>query len=308
MYDNIASVDFANGSTGTQDHNVSGQKAIYVGPLTTYAGFKLAPNSPVGLKAASDRLDDGARIGAGRPANPPTTSSSPSTTPTTASPQPPSARRGTKRTPLLVLSFGFGEASGPDVVDSSGAGNKGTTHGAKRTRSGKHGRGLVFDGRRDYVSVPDSRSLDLSHGMTLAAWVRPSARGRVWRGTLLKQRGRGLAYGLYANNRRGRAAGWIRTDYGYGTGGGPRLRLRRWAYLAVTYNGRVLRVYVNGIPRSSRRVVGAIPASGGPLTIAGSPVIGDWFKGTIDDVRIWRTALSANAMRGQMRVDASRPR
>ena len=263
VYDNIATVDFANGSTGTQDHNVSGQRAIYVGPLTTYAGFKLASNSPVGLKAASDELDDGARIGAGAgppPTPPPTTTSGSSTPPPSTGPQTPSSvRRGSTPPPLLVASFGFDELSGATVRDDSGLGNNGTIHGAKRTGSGKHGGGLVFNGRDDYVSVPDSRSLDLSRGMTLAAWVRPAARGRVWRSAILKQRRGGLAYGLYANNRHGEASGWVRTAKGFGTGGGPRLALRRWSYLAATYNGHVLRIYVNGVLRGARRVHGAIP-------------------------------------------------
>lgn len=62
VYYNLASVDFANGSTGTQDHNVSSEQAKYVGPLTSWAGFRLSTDSPVGVKAASDGLDDGARI------------------------------------------------------------------------------------------------------------------------------------------------------------------------------------------------------------------------------------------------------
>ena len=62
VYDNIASVDFTNGSTGTAHNNVSGQRAVYVGPTNTWAGFKLAANSPVGLKAASDGLDAGIRV------------------------------------------------------------------------------------------------------------------------------------------------------------------------------------------------------------------------------------------------------
>jgi Right handed beta helix region len=62
VYDNIATVDFTNGSTGTAHNNVSGQRAVYVGPTNTWAGFKLAANSPVGLKAASDGLDDGVRV------------------------------------------------------------------------------------------------------------------------------------------------------------------------------------------------------------------------------------------------------
>jgi hypothetical protein len=63
VYDNIAtSVAFTNGSTGTAHNNVSGQSAIYVGPTTTYPGFQLASNSPVGLNAADDGTDDGVRV------------------------------------------------------------------------------------------------------------------------------------------------------------------------------------------------------------------------------------------------------
>ena len=43
-------------------HNVSGQTAVYVGPLNHLRRLQLGPSSPVGLKAAADELDDGARI------------------------------------------------------------------------------------------------------------------------------------------------------------------------------------------------------------------------------------------------------
>lgn len=99
VYDNIANVDFTNGSTGTQDHNVSGQRAIYVGPTNTWAGFKLAPSSPVGLHAASDGLDDGARVSAPPPSAPP---SSPTPVQTGAGP---TGRSGATRLAITYFSF-----------------------------------------------------------------------------------------------------------------------------------------------------------------------------------------------------------
>jgi hypothetical protein len=289
VYDNIAtSVDFTNGSTGTQHNNVSGQRALYVGPTNTWAGFKLAPNSPVGLHAASDGLDAGARI---TPAPP---------TPAPKGPAPNPQGAG----PRLVASFGFDEPSGSTVKDGSGAGNNGTIHGARRTRRGKHGRALIFDGRHDYVSVRDSQSLRFARAMTLAAWVRPSTSKGVSRSVILKVRRRSLSYGLYAMDGRGRAAASVRTKNRYRAGGRARLRARRWSYLAATYNGRVLRVYINGVRVSSRVVHGAIRNVRGPLTIGGSKAWGDWFRGKIDDVRVWRGALSAKAIRRQMRVNA----
>lgn len=60
VYDNIAtSVGFANGSTGAEHDNVSGEQAKYVGPSTEWLGFRLAPDSPVGVRAASDGTDVG---------------------------------------------------------------------------------------------------------------------------------------------------------------------------------------------------------------------------------------------------------
>jgi hypothetical protein len=59
VYDNVANVSFTNGSTGTADHNVSGQNVVYVGPLTTHDGFLLSPASPVGRGAASDGTNAG---------------------------------------------------------------------------------------------------------------------------------------------------------------------------------------------------------------------------------------------------------
>src|SRR6478609_5343108 len=46
LTDNLATVEFTNGSTGTSTGNVSAQGAVFVGPLDTWAGYKLAPNSP----------------------------------------------------------------------------------------------------------------------------------------------------------------------------------------------------------------------------------------------------------------------
>lgn len=43
---NLAVVEFTNGSTGTSTGNVSSNGAVFVGPLNTWAGYKLAPGSP----------------------------------------------------------------------------------------------------------------------------------------------------------------------------------------------------------------------------------------------------------------------
>ena len=94
VYDNLASVSFSTGSTGTQRNNLSAQNAVYTGPLNVWAGYKLAANSPVGRGAASDGLDLGPRITTGpvpTPTPTPTRTPTPTATPTRTPTPPPTA-------------------------------------------------------------------------------------------------------------------------------------------------------------------------------------------------------------------------
>lgn len=58
----VTSVDFSNGSTGTEHGNVSSRQAVYVGPLDIYHGYALSARSPVGNVSGSAGSDAGARI------------------------------------------------------------------------------------------------------------------------------------------------------------------------------------------------------------------------------------------------------
>ena len=293
VYDNIATdVNFDDGSTGMAHHNVSGQRAVFEGPLDDYAGFRLAASSPVGLKTASDGLDAGARItlAGGPPATP--TPPPDSSSPVAGGPKDGSSRSAPSD---LVAAFAFDERAGASVVDAGGAGKLGTIRGAKRTRAGKHRRGLRFDGINDYVKVSDSTKFDLTTGMTLEAWLRPTGFGRHQAGVIAKQRPGRVAYGLFAGHGSPkRLSAQVRVGGGSRVSG-ARLPLRRWSHVAATYDGTTLRLYRNGKLTASRRVRGGIDAS------AGHVKIGLGFKGTLDDVRVWRVARSAADIRADSR-------
>ena len=78
--------------------------------------------------------------------------------------------------PGLVAAWAFDEASGTTTADQSGNGNDGTLVNATRVTTGKFNNALNFNGTNAWVSVADAASLDLTTGMTLEAWVRPSGR------------------------------------------------------------------------------------------------------------------------------------
>ena len=85
-----------------------------------------------------------------------------------------------------MAAYGFEEGSGVDVVDSSGNGNGGTIVGATRTTAGRFGGALSFNGSGALVTINNSASLSFTSGMTLEAWVNPTA-GGGWRPVILKE-------------------------------------------------------------------------------------------------------------------------
>ena len=142
------------------------------------------------------------------------------------------------------------------------------------------------------VSVPDSNSLDLTGAMTLEAWVNPSALGSVWRTVVLKESPGYFRYALYANNDVNGPSGHVYVNSDLDARATSRLPLNTWAHLATTYDGATVRVYVNGTQVASRAVTGAMSASTNPLRIGGNTVWSEWFRGLIDEVRVYDRALS----------------
>ena len=75
----------------------------------------------------------------------------------------------------LVAAYGFNEGAGTTVADVSGNNNTGTIGGATWTTAGRFGNALAFNGTSAQVTVPNATSLRLTTGMTLEAWVYPTA-------------------------------------------------------------------------------------------------------------------------------------
>jgi beta-lactam-binding protein with PASTA domain len=218
----------------------------------------------------------------------------------------------------LVLAFGFEEASGNPVVDSSTTPTNGTILGATRVANGKIGRALSFDGVNDWVTVTDTTAskIDLTNGMTVEAWVNPTAMAG-WETVVMKERGAFgtgfLSYALYAHDGAPQAgtfagpAGYLRpapaastTDQGVRQASHTPLALNTWTHLATTYDGANQRLYVNGVLIATRAQTGNIAVGNQPLRIGGNNVSGEFFQGLIDEVRIYNRALSAAEITADM--------
>lgn len=201
----------------------------------------------------------------------------------------------------LVAAYGMEEGTGTSVVDASGLNNRATISGATWTTNGRHGRALTFDGVNDRLNIADAASLDLTAGMTLSAWVLPTS-SSGWRTVLLKEVSGGLRYALYAYSDTPRPSVYIDVD-GVSTAfveGPTQLPIGTWTHLASTYDGSILRLYVNGVEVASRTLTGAIRTSTGQLRIGGNAVWGEYFAGTIDEARVYNRALTPADIQAEM--------
>ena len=78
----------------------------------------------------------------------------------------------------LIAAYGFNEGLGTTVNDAAGLTGLGAINGAAWT-TGKYGAALAFNGTSNWVTIGSTNALNLTTGMTLEAWVRPSNVSRL---------------------------------------------------------------------------------------------------------------------------------
>jgi hypothetical protein len=206
-----------------------------------------------------------------------------------------------------VAAYAFDEGSGNFVGDGSGNGNNGTHAGATWTSSARYGAALAFGGS-DWVTVNDSDSLDLSvNGLTLEAWVYPTEAPSGWATVIAKEAAGDLVYGLllYAEGGLIRPEINVQTSAGHrGVQGAYGLPINNWSHITGTYDGANLQLYVDGYVNRNQVAGASAPAtivtSTEPLRIGGNSVWGEYFKGMIDDVRVYNRALTQSETQRDM--------
>jgi glucose/arabinose dehydrogenase len=206
---------------------------------------------------------------------------------------------GGGQAPGLVAAYSFNEGAGSVLNDVSAHGNNGAIANGSWT-TGKNGNALSFNGTSSMVTIPDSAALDFTTSFSIEAWVNPSASGN-WATVAFKERPGGMLYSLYANNGTNHSLGQVYLNGGeQNAGSSSGVPLNTWTHLSSTYDGSSLRLYVNGVLTSTTPIAGSLAATSDPLRIGGNSIWAEFFRGRIDDVRLYNRTLGASEIQHDM--------
>jgi len=207
----------------------------------------------------------------------------------------------------LVGAWLFDEGNGDTVEDASDNENDVTiAGGAPRWVDGKSGKAMEFDGAADYLSAPDSDSLDSINGETVSivVWVNGTDFAGTARHILRKVhdvaqdstyilRVQDNVMRLYLGTDSAEAKAIVN---GYIADGTTQLVTGEWAHLAMVYDGAELRGYVNGELDLTLPATGNIATSDEELRIGRGDPAG-YFAGTIDELGLFRAALTEDQVK-----------
>lgn len=190
----------------------------------------------------------------------------------------------------LVAFYAFDEGSGKTANDVTGNGHSGTFEGAPKWVDGKFNSALEFDGEDDYVVVKDNDALDFTNKVTMMAWFSPND-------DLTQRR-------LMVKN----DSIFVIFDFGdtksidfltkptneFAESTTNNWTIGEWYHFAGTFDGKTLKVYVNGKLEGEKPNPVDILPSDKDLWIGGDdygrPT--DLFPGKIDEVRIYDKVLT----------------
>ena len=194
----------------------------------------------------------------------------------------------------LVAHYNFDEGSGSVVHDLSGNKNHGTLHGAPFVQNGK-GHALQFDGKDDYVDCGDDESLDLRRKFSIALWVR--TKGPPGKGEPMIVGKNFTSYALTYGPRHC----WFYGHHPYHAK--AILTPGEWHHVAGSFEEGVITISVDGevihvvrSPHKETRKAGNL-RMGTFYREANEFARGAFFKGFIDDVRIYSRAVNAEEVR-----------
>lgn len=207
----------------------------------------------------------------------------------------------------LVGWWTFDEAT-DDVIALDYSGHRlGGALQSKTTRApGLSGNALVCDGGS--IAVPDSPQLSVRNALSIECWVKTDTAGQknTWMVNRVFGGGANTGYRLGLLN--GHPCLEIpQTNWSHSLVATTALPLGRWVHLAGTFDGRMMRIFVDGVEQGTLERPGTIKPNAFHLVL-GNYEVGHacHFVGLLDDVRLYDRALTPDEVRAHSSVPEAR--
>jgi hypothetical protein len=174
--------------------------------------------------------------------------------------------------------------------------------------SGKYGNAIKFDGSNDYLYCNNNTVLNPTTAITIEAWVNISnyAASGKWPGIVGK--GNNVQYQIYLEQSSSQIVGSVYNSTSYKSctfSNYGNVSLNTWHHIVMTYDSVTgkINTYLNGVLNSTCSHSGNLAITIEPVYIGLKP--NDYFNGTIDEVKIYNRALSADEVKENYNAKAS---
>jgi hypothetical protein len=197
-----------------------------------------------------------------------------------------------------VYHFDFSDSDGKTVLNK--ADNKtvntinfGELHKLNQTQA------LCFDGYITHMELKNTRKLNLSKGVTIAAWLAPD---QMKRNTIVIGR---------ANPNRSWSTPTVglyfpqHNKLGMGLWTPKKCRLEanaeinpgEWIFAVCTWDHKTAKIYINGELKGEEPCIGKLPAFEGPFYAGSGNAANHFYKGKLGETRIYERAVSIDEIK-----------
>lgn len=195
--------------------------------------------------------------------------------------------------PSGMVGWWPGDGNASDLAGS----NPGSLIGGATYTAGEVGPAFNFTASGQSVTIPNPVALNITDAISIDAWIKPSTAGVNMR-ILDKQTAGGIdgyTLDLYQGHLRllvGWAGGLPNGVFFTSTQSIP---ANQWTFVAASYDGHTIKLYINGALDSSMAFTNPFPAANArPLLIGNSSSGAEWFRGAIDEVELFNRILTTN--------------
>jgi CubicO group peptidase (beta-lactamase class C family) len=174
-----------------------------------------------------------------------------------------------------------------------------------------HTKTLSFDGQNDVATIAHRASLSSSNQVTVEAWIKPLTIATASNQDRVVSKGNNYELTISTGDT-GCAAGtrghvqWRATIGGVDARiCGGQLNPGTWHHIAGTYNGATFALYVDGARVASTIRSGGMSVNSIAMTLGNKSTLDRPLDGDLDEVRIWRRALSQSELQMGSEVELS---